>query len=158
MTWRLWVVALSATLAVALKDSGLSVALIDKTHSVAAAKGNLRISPAIEAHFWGIGVWDKILPRSLLSDKFASQMPIIRCGGIPTRRFRHGDTGLCGRTSSVADAVTGFLTEVSECQLRVQLKWWNPVWANWGGWSKVGVNPYNPHTITGSRWSAIAYP
>jgi len=40
------------TLACALKDSGLSVALIEaKTHSVAAAKANLRISPAIEAHF-----------------------------------------------------------------------------------------------------------
>jgi len=65
------------TLACAFKDSGLSVALIEaKLIPSPQQRGNLRISPVIEAHFEGNGVWDKILNR-YFSDKFASQMPII---------------------------------------------------------------------------------
>lgn len=53
------------TLACALKDSGLSVALIEaKPHSVAAAKGQAYAVHMLSRRiFEGIGVWDKILPQ-----------------------------------------------------------------------------------------------
>jgi 2-octaprenyl-6-methoxyphenol hydroxylase len=52
------------TLACTLKDSGLSVVVIEaKSYSVAAARASLRSSSAIWANFAGIGVWDKILPQ-----------------------------------------------------------------------------------------------
>ncbi len=53
------------TLACALKDSGLSVALIEaKPYSVAAAKGQAYAVHLLSARiFQGIGVWDKILPE-----------------------------------------------------------------------------------------------
>ncbi len=53
------------TLACALKDSGLSVVLIEaKPHSVAAAKGQAYAVHLLSGQiFAGIGVWDKILPQ-----------------------------------------------------------------------------------------------
>ena len=53
------------TLACALKDSGLSVVLIEaKPHSVAAAKGQAYAVHLLSGRiFEGIGVWDKILPQ-----------------------------------------------------------------------------------------------
>lgn len=53
------------TLACALKDSGLSVVLIEaKPHSVAAAKGQAYAVHMLSRRiFEGIGVWDKILPQ-----------------------------------------------------------------------------------------------
>lgn len=53
------------TLACALKNSGLSVALIEaKPYSVAAAKGQAYAVHIISKRiFEGIGVWDKILPQ-----------------------------------------------------------------------------------------------
>lgn len=53
------------TLACALKDSGLSVVLIEaKPYSVAAAKGQAYAVSLLSSRiFKGIGVWDKILPQ-----------------------------------------------------------------------------------------------
>ncbi|PPS41478.1 FAD-dependent hydroxylase [Chroococcidiopsis sp. TS-821] len=53
------------TLACALKDSGLRVAVIEaKQHSVAAAKGQAYAVHQLAARiFQGIGVWDKMLPN-----------------------------------------------------------------------------------------------
>ena len=53
------------TLACALKDSGLSVVLIEaKPHSVAAAKGQAYAVHMLSRRiFEGIGIWDKILPQ-----------------------------------------------------------------------------------------------
>jgi 2-octaprenyl-6-methoxyphenol hydroxylase len=53
------------TLACALKDSGLSVALIEaKPYSVAAAKGQAYAVHMLSSRiFQGIGIWDKILPQ-----------------------------------------------------------------------------------------------
>ena len=53
------------TLACALKDSGLRVAVIEaKQHSIAAAKGQAYAVHQLAARiFAGIGVWDKILPN-----------------------------------------------------------------------------------------------
>lgn len=53
------------TLACALKDSGLSVVLIEaKPHSVAAAKGQAYAVHLLSGRiFEGIGIWDKILPQ-----------------------------------------------------------------------------------------------
>ena len=53
------------TLACALKDSGLSVVLIEaKPHSVAAAKGQAYAVHLLSGRiFEGIGVWDKMLPQ-----------------------------------------------------------------------------------------------
>ena len=53
------------TLACALKDSGLSIVLIEaKPYSVAAMKGQAyAVHMSSKRIFTGIGVWDKILPQ-----------------------------------------------------------------------------------------------
>jgi len=78
MTWR-WVVALSATLACALKI-GLSVALIENSFRRRSKRFN--VSPAIEAHFEELGGRD-VLPQIATFRQFASDADYPGVVGIP---------------------------------------------------------------------------
>lgn len=96
------------TLACALKDSGLRIALIEaKPQSVAAAKGQAyNISLLSERIFQGIGVWDKILPQVIpyrhirLSD--ADHSGIVQ--------FYPTDLGMTGKMPVPQDAL-GYVAE-----------------------------------------------
>jgi len=109
-------------------------------------RANLRISPAIEAHFEGwVGINNA--PDRYFPTSSPLRCRLSRCGGIPTRRFRHGDTYVAEHQA----LLTPLQDFLQKCRQLLVSSWSGETQYEPTGVEidlRVGVNPYNPHTIT----------